>query len=81
MECRVFNLPEQQYLAASVNYITNAGDSGQKDPNQRYAYLRILVLEKDASGPSSFLETECSIRELVLDNGLCSSSKYLLANT
>ncbi|CAH2058575.1 unnamed protein product [Thlaspi arvense] len=32
---RAFNLPEQQYLAASLNYFTNAGDSGQKDPTQR----------------------------------------------
>ncbi|ESQ37148.1 hypothetical protein EUTSA_v10002504mg [Eutrema salsugineum] len=32
---RVFNLPEQQYLAASLNYVTDAGDSSQKDPNQR----------------------------------------------
>ncbi|KAL1220122.1 hypothetical protein V5N11_035055 [Cardamine amara subsp. amara] len=32
---RVFNLPEQQYLPASLKYPTNTGDSGQKDPNQR----------------------------------------------
>ncbi|KAG7569993.1 WW domain [Arabidopsis thaliana x Arabidopsis arenosa] len=32
---RVFNLPEQQFLPANLNHFTNAGDSGQKDPNQR----------------------------------------------
>lgn len=41
MECRVLNLPKQQYLAASSNYLTNTGDSSQKDPNQRYASLRV----------------------------------------
>uniref|UniRef100_A0A1J3IE88 Polyglutamine-binding protein 1 n=2 Tax=Noccaea caerulescens TaxID=107243 RepID=A0A1J3IE88_NOCCA len=32
---RVFNLPERQYLPASLNNFSNAGDSGPKDPNQR----------------------------------------------
>nr|AAM64998.1 unknown [Arabidopsis thaliana] len=32
---RVFNLPEKQFLPAHLNHFTNAGDSGQKDPNQR----------------------------------------------
>ncbi|CAA7017977.1 unnamed protein product [Microthlaspi erraticum] len=32
---RVFNLPERQYLPASLNNFTNAGESGPKDPNQR----------------------------------------------
>jgi len=43
---RVFNLPEKQFLPAHLNHFTNAGDSGQKDPNQRYASLKILDLEK-----------------------------------
>ncbi|KFK36956.1 hypothetical protein AALP_AA4G194400 [Arabis alpina] len=32
---RVFNLPEKQFLPASLNSFTNTGDSGQKDTNQR----------------------------------------------
>ncbi|XP_010505864.1 PREDICTED: polyglutamine-binding protein 1-like [Camelina sativa] len=32
---RVLNLPERQYLPASLNNFTNAGDSTQKHPNQK----------------------------------------------